>query len=299
MRDLSSKTLSAALTTFVVGAWFRTGTMGAYSIFNFMDSATPTTEHCSVRYTATGAITFTRNGTVLATSTNLMALDTWYHIEAKVTIGDTTGDAGTYGKYEVRVNGSSVNWIPAAVDADTRNGGNASIGSLRLGLGANSASLSNRFQDFYILDLTGASANDFLGPCRFAVLRPVGIGTTAEWTGNYADNFVNVADAAADGDYTFNQSSTAGQTDQFAMKDITAGTVHALQTVLMARQDAGVARTVRSIIRIDGTDYTGVSFALTSTYAAYCDPLSVSPDTSAAWDDAEVNAAEFGYELVS
>jgi hypothetical protein len=128
-------------------------------------------------------------------------------------------------------------------------------------------------------------------------MRPAGVGTTAEWTGNYADNWQNVF--TDDEDSTFNQSATAGQTDQFAMTDVPAGTIHAIQHVLMARKDAGAARVVRPVTRIAGTDHNGTSFNMAASYVFYCDPVSISPATSAQWDDAEVNALEGGYEIVS
>jgi len=282
------KTLPAALATFICGTWFRTPSLGAQMILGFIDAAT---EHVSVRYDAAGHITFTRAGTVLATSTNTIAINTSYHIECKVTISDTVG------VYEVKVNGTSVNWIPEATGADTRNAGNATISGVRIY--SNASATSHRYADFYILNTVGTQASNFLGPCRFSVLRPVGVGTTAEWTGNYADNWVNAAES--DGDSTFNQSSTAGQTDQFAMTDVPSGTIHAIQHVIMARQDGGAQRVVRPVTRISTTDYNGTNFNTAATYLFQTEPVMFSPATggATAFTDAEINGAEFGYEMVS
>jgi len=285
--------------TFVGGFWFRTTNVSSgRMICSFVDTGGANI-HVSVRYDSTAHITLCRDATVLATSTNTLSVDTWYHLEVKATIGDA-GDAPS-GRYEVRIDGTSVNWIPdSGTGKDTRNAGAAAIGSFNLHGGANVAN-GHLFQDVYILNTTGAVASDFLGPCRFAVLRPVGAGTTAEWTGNYADNWQNVADTWGDSDTTFNQSSTAGQTDQFAMSDVPSGTVHAIQHVIMAKRDAGGARTIRPITRIGGTDYNGTTVTVAATYAFHCEPVVFSPATggATAWDDAELNGAEFGYELVS
>jgi hypothetical protein len=286
------KTLPAALGTFVCGFWFRPeDTAAAKIVCAFMDSATPANIHVSLRRDATNHLTFCRDATVLATSTNTLTQNVWYHIEIKATISDAAGT------YEVRVDGAAANWIAAATGADTRNSGNASIGSVRLYGGANVSTAAQAFSDFYVLDTTGAQASDFLGPCRFEVVRPMGAGTTAEWAGNYADNWVNAA--GADGDSTFNQSSTAGQTDQFAMSNVAAGTIHAVQYVLMARKDAGAARTIRPVVRIGGSDYNGATVSLSASHAFLTEAASISPATSAAWDDAEVNDLEYGYEIVS
>ena len=297
------KALTTPLTTFWIGFWFRTNqTSSAKPIITCMDSATPGNIHVSLRHDSTGHITFCRDSTVLATSANTLALNTWYHIEFKAIIGDV-GDSPS-GRYEVRVDGTATNWIPdSGTGKDTRNAGDATIGSVRLyggvNVGSYPATTGHMFQDFYLLNATGAVASDFLGPSRFQVSRPVAVGTTAEWTGNYADNWQNVADGRGDSDTTFNQSSTAGQTDQFAMTDVPAGTIHAIQHVIMARRDTGGARTIRPVTRIGTTDYNGTTVTAAAAYAFHCEAVSVSPATSSAWTDTEVNGAEFGYELVS
>lgn len=285
------KTLPSTPATFIAGCWWKTATLATASpIMVFIDASA---EHVSVRHTATGLITFTRNGTVLATSTNAVLADTWYHIEVKCLIDDTGGT------YEVRVNGTAVGWIPAATGADTRNAGLASISGVRLwGPAANGGS-ARSFADFYLLDTTGTVAINFLGPCRFHVARPVAPGSSAQWTGNYADNFVNVSDFVGDGDTTFNQSSTAAQKDLFDVASAPAGTIHSVQHVLMARQDGGAARVIRPVTRIATTNYNGTLVNTGASYVFVTEPRSVSPATSAAWTDTEINAAEFGYELVS
>lgn len=287
------KALPATFATFIAGVWFRSQSFaGAIPVLQFMDG---TTEHVSVRTDTSARITFTRNGTVLATSTNTLNTNTWYHLEVKATIGDAADTPS--GQYEVRVGGTATGWIPdSGTGQDTRNAGNQYVTNVRL---SSRGGNYHQFQDYYFLDTTGAVANDFLGPCRFAVLRPVGVGNSAQWTGNYADNFLNVADQYADGDSTFNQDSTAGHIDLFQMSDVPAGTVHAVQHVYMARQDAGAARSIRAKVRIAGSNYNGTTVALAGSHVFYLDPMNVSPATSAQWDDDELNAMEAGYELVS
>jgi hypothetical protein len=288
------KTLPATQETFIAGCWYRQVTGYADIILAFIDTAT---EHVSVRVDAGGHLTLTRNATVLATSTNTLTSNTWYHIEVKVTIGDA-GDSPS-GRYQVRVNGSATNWIvDSGTGQDTRNGGNKSISAVRIYSSSNNSG-AHHFQDFYILDTSGSVAADFIGPCRFALIRPGGAGASAQFSGNYADNFINVADRVADGDNTFNQDSTPGHIDSFVMSDPPAGTIFGIQHVLMARQDAGPARTVRPKTRISSTPYNGTTVALSPTYQFITEARSVSPASGVAWTSAEIAAAEFGYELVS
>jgi len=291
-----TRQLAARITpTFIAGGWFRwDGVTTAQIIMQGLDGAT---EHVSVRMDATSHITFTRNATVLATSTNTLSSNTWYHIEIRVTIGDA-GDTPS-GRYEVKVNGSSVNWIPdSGTGQDTRNAGTIGITAFVL------SSTNGRtvyLQDVYLLDTTGTQASDFLGPCSFIIVRPTGAGNSAQWTGNYADNWQNVADPTGDGDGTFNQSSTAGHIDLFEGGNVPAGTIHAIQHVILAKKDAGAARTIRPKTRIAGTTYSGATVTLTASYLYYTEPVMFSPDTggATAFTSAEINGAEFGYELVS
>lgn len=284
--------------TFIAGGWFRTGSVGnAGIIFAGTQSGT---EHVSVRYTNTGAITFTRAGTVLATSTNVISVNTWYHIEVKCTIGDT-GDSPS-GRYEVRVNGTATGWIPdSGAGQDTRNGASQLINEFRIYTrGANDSSGGNhRFSDVYICDASGSVANDFLGPLRIAVLRPDGPGNHQDFVGNHADRFVNVSDFVMDGDTTFNQSDTPGDIDTFPLTTLPAGTVHAVQHVITARQDSGSGRQIRPITRIGSTDHQGTTVSTGASHQMFLEPRSVSPATSSAWTASEINGAEFGYERVS
>lgn len=288
------KALPATQETFIAGCWYRQASGNADIILAFIDTAT---EHVSLRADAGGHLTFTRNATVLATSTNTLTSNVWYHIEVKATIGDA-GDTPS-GRYQVRVNGTATNWIAdSGTGQDTRNGGNKSISAVRL-YSSVSVNGAHHFQDFYILDTSGSVANDFIGPCRFALIRPAGAGASAQFTGNYADNFANVADPLGDGDGSFNQDATAGHIDSFVMTDPPAGTIFGIQHVLMARQDAGAGRTIRPKTRISGTPYNGTTVALAATYVFITEPRSVSPASGVAWTSAEIAGAEFGYELVA
>ena len=230
-------------------------------------------------------------GTVLATSTNTFSAATWYHIELKATIHNTTGT------YEVKVNGTSVGWIPAATGKDTA-GQSANNYIDTVAIASAAESLRIYFDDFYFLSSTSPN-NDFLGPIKVVTAFPSGAGNYAQWAGNYASNFTNVQELAADGDSTFNQSAVANQIDTFAFDDLPAGTIAAVQDVMMARQDAGAARVVRTKFRSGSTDYNGSSFSMAGSHQFHCDPRDVDPATSSAYIVSNFNAQERGYELVS
>jgi hypothetical protein len=267
--------------------WESAGGFTGGSVFVFTESGVA---QLDVRTDTSGHLVVTRNGTTLATSTNVMSLNTWYHIEFKATIHNTTG------AYEVRVNGSSTGWIAPATGANTRTSSNNFFTGIQLGVAGSDI---KRYDDFYLLDTSGSVANDFVGPQKITTIYPNAAGNYAQWTGNYAANFANVNESNGDSDSTVNQSSTANQIDTFAFDDVPSGTVTAIQHAIMARQDAGAARTFCPLQRSGTTDYEGTTFTLAGSHIFYLDPKSTNPDTSAAWTVSGLNAAEFGYKLKS
>lgn len=281
------KTLKTTYATLIGGGNFYFGTFaGAGRILGFYDS---TTEQVSLRLTSGGNLLVSRNGSTLATSVNTLSLRTWYHIEFKSTINNTTGT------YEVRVNGTSVGWIPAATGQNTRSTANNYATTFVLG----QASTDHRSDDVYVLDTSGSVSADFIGAVKITTIFPSAAGNSAQWTGNYAANFANVNETAGDSDDTFNQSSTAAQIDLFGHDDIPTGSVFGVQQTLMARQDAGAQRSLRPMTRIGSTNYNGTTVNTAGTYQFLSEASSVSPATAVAWTSTEVNGAEFGYELVS
>jgi hypothetical protein len=230
----------------------------------------------------------------LATSSNAFSPNVWYHIEIKATINNSTGS------YEVRVDGTSTGWIPAATSQNTRQqSSNSWVDAVALHSMQQSGTSAPSIDDFYVLDTTGSVANDFIGPQKIITVFPTGAGNSAQFTGNYAANFANANETTSDGDSTFNQSSTAGHIDLFDFDNVPTGTISAVQHVVQARQDAGAARTIRTKTRIGGSNYNGSSVNLSGSHRFIMEPVTLNPADSAAWEATDVNGAEFGYELVS
>lgn len=283
-------------TTFVCGMHvYFTSTASTGPFLTFFDSSSGvpgSTKQIGLRLDGAGHIQVGRGSnaaTILATSTNVLATNTWYHIEFKCTINNTTG------VIEVRVNGSSTGWIPSTSGQNTRGqSSNNVIDTVALETGG-----GNLYRDdFYFLSSSSPN-NDFLGPQKIITAFPAGAGNYAQWTGNYATNFANVQELGADSDSSFNQTSGAGNRDSYAFDDLPAGTIAAIQHTILARQDAGAARTIKAMQRSGSTDYDGTAQALGGGYLFYMDPKDVDPATSAAFTVSNFNAAEFGVKLES
>jgi hypothetical protein len=134
-----------------------------------------------------------------------------------------------------------------------------------------------------------------------ACLRPAAAGNYAQWTPNYGTNWGNVSDQYPDGDLTFNAATVAGKIDTFVMQDtpFSAGVISAIQHVAYIKQDAGAGRTFRPKTRIAGADYNGTTVSMPGSYVFNLEVANVDPSITGSWVIASLDAAEFGYELVS
>jgi hypothetical protein len=221
----------------------------------------------------------------------VLSTNTWYHLEFKATIHNTTG------VIQLKIDGTD--WIASTGSLNTRGQtSNNYINGFTIGSSALVVPYT-RWDDVYFLDTTGSAANDFIGPQKIITIFPNGAGNSSDWTGNYASNFANVNETGGDGDEIFNQSATAGDIDLFTFDDIPPGTITAIQHTIMARQDSGAVRTFRPKIRIGGTNYNGTTVNLPGSHLFLTEPVMLNPADSAAWEASDINAAEFGYELVS
>ncbi len=240
-----------------------------------------------ISLTSAGVIQISRNGTLLATSAGALAINVWNYIEIKITIADSGGLA------EVRVNES----VFVTFTGDTKFSTSLNTANRIQFISRNT---DVAFDDLYICDGTGSVNNTYLGDCRVDVVKPTGAGNYAEFsTQGSGNNWDNVDDQPNDGDTSYNYANVTGKRDTFACSDLPAvsGSIFGVQVALSARKDDAGSRTIRSLTRISGTDYEGSSKNLSTDYRFCMQIMETNPNTTAAWADTEINAAEFGYKL--
>lgn len=267
-----------------VGFHLKLVSVSAYDrIVQFREGSTL---HVSVGIDGSGFLVATRNGTVLDTGTNALSSDTYYHIEVKAVIHNSTGSV------VVRLNGVE----ELSFSGDTQNGGTGTWTNILFYTNGPDLYLDN----VVIWDTSGTTNNDFLGPIRVIALLPDGAGASSDFTPSAGSNYENVDETSTDGDTTYVSATNAGDHDTYTFGDLAVnGTVKAVQTNLIVRSDAAGAETIAPVIRIGSTDYTGTTVGVTITYADSREIFETSPATGAAWTPAEINGAEFGIKLVS
>lgn len=268
--------------------------------FYFEKSAT---EQCHLEFVNNSTsfeVRLMRGATQIAITTSLFTYAVWHYFEWKVTIA-----TGTSGVYEVRHNGVNV-LSGSSVNLANAGSNQADIWAVRF---TSNLGVNFFFDDNYIVDTTGSSANDFLSPSIVEGILPNGAGTTTQWTNDAGtgSNFNNVQDpGSATPDETgaggTNSSNTSGQKDTYAFQDLTQvlGTIHFVQLGTQMAMAATGSRDVKTKFRDNGgteADIATKSVASTA-YDEFVDVMTVNPQSAAAWDITDIQGGEFGVEVV-
>ena len=238
---------------------------------------------------AEGDLIVLRGSTPLAKTTGLgLALDTWYYIEFKIFVNDTTGT------YEARVNGDNV---LSDTNVDTKTTGNAYYNQVELRY-SNSSDM-HQIDDFYVCDGSGSLNNDFLGPITMKTIRPDG-DSTANFTTSTpsANHYENVDDAVVDDDTSYVESSTSGHRELYNYAAVSGlDSIKGLALNLVAN-DGGNDEAFKHLISSNGTEESSSNNNINSSnYGTFLYASDSDPDTSSSWNTSAVNAAKFGSEL--
>lgn len=282
----AQKTLPSTYSTIIVGFARKTfnGTV------EFLEIKEGSTIHLSFTYD-TGKIKAWRgdkNGTLLGTSATTIDSTSWWYIEVKATISDSTG-----GSLEVRINGSAdANLTLSGID--TRNGGASGVVSNIY------LSCEGYVDDLYVCDTAGSTNNDFLGDCRIDTIYPAGAGNYTQFTPSAGSNYACV-DETAPNTTDYVSDATSGDIDSYACGDISAllsSSVYGAQVNAYAKKSDSGSRSLGTMARLSSTDSIGTSTALGTSYG-YISQIYETDPSSAAWTRTNVNSAEFGVKVTA
>ena len=235
-------------------------------------------------------------GTVLGTGPTSMASGTYNYVEWKLEIGNAADS-------EVRLNGEvEIN----VTGVDTQNTANAFARRLYLG-GFNGGLGSRHYDDVYLLDdvdsgVVGAPNNDFWGDTRVECEFADGNGNSSQLVGSDADstdNYLLVDEATPDSDTTYVEGGTPDK-DTYAYSNLTpsAGTVHGMQIIPLARKTDAGTRKICSVTRLGTSEQDSADKILTSGYVYLPDCRDGDPDGDQ-WTITSVNAMEAGVKVTA
>jgi hypothetical protein len=239
--------------------------------------------------TGTGAIAAYTNsggytGTLLGTATGTYANYSWHYLEVRVKVGSSTGEV------EIRVNGTQILNISSV---NTATGSLTSYSVIGLTPGA-----TTFYDDLYVLDKTGSTNNNFLGPVSVYTLMPTGAGSTTNLTAVGAgSNWQAVSEVAAD-TTTYVETSTTGNKDYYQFQSLPAGVTSVLGVATRSKcttADNG-GRKVRLNMK-NGANIISSTLRNLSMGSWFYDLfLSETAPDGSAWTKAAVDATEAGPE---
>lgn len=240
------------------------------------------TVHAQLDIAPSVAATLYAGGATIGTSQNVFPYSTFMFIE----IGIIVGNAGV-GSYEVRVNGSSVGWFPAAV-ADTQNGATTTIDNVRLDQLGNQTHIVD---DFYI---TYGDELKWLGDSRIDRLLLTANSTPQDWTPSSGNAWERLN--AGDG---YVESDVDEATSLFEVADLSYSplAIHGVKVGgLIKKSDAGY-REACLLAKSNTTVVEFTAVALSTDTLGFSNILKLDPATGLAWELSAIQAFQPGLRV--
>jgi hypothetical protein len=247
-------------------------------------------DHLRLSLTAAGELRLDRGTTQIDVTSGLgIAQGEWHYYEINATIHNSAG------AYDVHVDGAQVF---SDTGVDTQNGGAAQVDNFEL---AGDALLDPEFDDIYFLDDAGSDNTGLLGDCRVETVFPDALGNENDFTASPAvDQHLNVDDGVTpDDDTTYNHSATATDRELYGFAALagSVGTIFGVDAKMLVRKEDAGFREVRVIARSNVTEVESVNLTLGIEYAYKNNIFENDPNGGTDWDEAAVNAAQFGLDL--
>lgn len=277
----------AATQTLILGFGFnaKTANLAESSIVEFRDGSTI---GINLRRQTTGEWSIYRGTTHLATTSgDALPADTWCYVELRVKVDNSAGE------YELRVNG---NLLLSATSVDTQGGSNAYTDTIRL-VATNVSGVWQWYDDLYLIDETGSTNNTFLGPVKVETIFPSADNTVACTPSTGVNNYAVVDDNAVNDDTDY-VTGDATDADLYDYPSVDSNVIFGLMVNTVCRETDASPLDIVQLAKSGST--TGSSAAETIGSTSYVMRKAIfeeNPDTSSAWTNSEVNAAQFGFEI--
>lgn len=236
------------------------------------------------------------DGTLLASTTDDFAYYTWYYLEVKVTINNSTGVV------ELRVNENEKINITSQ---DTQNTANAYANRVVFNCTNPTGVSDNQIDDIYINDDSGTDNNTFLGDTIVEGLLPDSDDGAQQWsaTPGAGDNADEVDDAgAADDNSTYVASDLDNQQDLYVMPNLThiTGNIKSVMVQAIARLTLSGSRNMTFTYKTGAGTAQGSSVTVNDTSFDYYNEIKErDPNDSALWTVTKINALSLGQKSVA
>jgi len=273
----------------VVGFWWKTNSVsGTSNEFVRFHGDGINQFHIGVEQTGT-VFRVTRDGSVLATGTEVIAVDTWYFLELKGIPANSGGTA------ELRINRN----VDISFSGDTSIDNSTTFSAVSFFGGF---TRTYQFDDIYIIDATGSVNNDYLassfGDIKVKALFPNGAGNSTELSVvGAASNYLATGVSTPDDDTSYVESSTTAR-DTYEIEDLdVSGEIIGVQNCISHRKDAMSNEIISSVVRTGGTDFVSNAEFMLVDYKNTCVVFDQNPDTSLDWTASDINSIEIGIDI--
>lgn len=274
--------------TFYCGFHYRSSGAGndTKQFFQLRDAGN---NQVALRITAGGLVKLYRNGTLLATGTNILALNNWYWLAIKAVIDNA-------GSFRLDIKGPLIDATDINFAGDTQATANAYCNSMVLE--HSGASGISDYDNFHVYDGSDAAPwNAISAERRVYFALPTGDGALTAWTPSAGARYQCVDENPPTDDTDYISDSTPGNRNTFTMPAFSNATVDAVKLTMRSRRDDAGPRGIKLTARIGGTNYDSAEFLQGASYIYLAKYWLKSPATAAAWGLAEVNGAEWGVDL--
>ena len=146
---------------------------------------------------------------------------------------------------------------------------------------------------FYMDDIALDTA-DWCGLGYYIALTPNAAGDVTQWTPTGGANYANVGIPADDATYN---TGTTGQLDNYAMTTTTLGAASVERVIPFVRASNPAGGTLNVGLKTGGTNYTSAVTTPTSLTWLIGAEYTVSPNTSAEWNQTDLNNIQFTAEM--
>ena len=289
------RSLGVAPSTVFASIAVKMNSLWSYSgpFLRFMEG---TISHICLSINSTGQIEVRRgsyDGTVIGTTAIVAPVGTWYWLQVKVVIHDTTGS--------VEIRDASGTVILNLTGQDTRNGGTSGVcDTIGIGPCDHYGGHEIYMDDLHVWDSTGSICNTFTNDTRIDDLVPSGAGSVTQFTPSAGANWDCVnEEPTSTTDYV--SDATAGHQDLYAFTDLPHVPLNIYGVVVgaVACKDDSGARSIKTLAKSSATLNTGSAQTLTlGSWVRLCRTVEADPNTSAAWTPTNLNGATFGIENV-
>lgn len=237
---------------------------------------------------------------VAVSSEHVINDETWHHFEMALSAHPTTGS------FKCKMDGVELPEL-TIVSGDTSDAVSGDVTTFDriqfCGANSNTAATIGLFlDDLIVWDDSGSGlTGELTAEHRLRKIDPTANGADGvQWAPSAGSNFQCVDEAAYNSDTDYVEETVAAQIDYYNASALgwTPINIESVIVESIGRMDTGV-HNWRNKLKSSAVVSDGGSKLATTTYRKTWDMYDVDPNTSAAWVQANIEAAQFGVEFVS